>query len=112
MAKFRKKPVVIEAEPFRWGLEDGVIRFNEHIPRDGDKYAAVLRSTRFPGYLERYHSELSERGFESGDWQPYIETLEDKMRIGKDDWIITGVKNERYPCKPDIFEATYEAVEE
>ena len=39
-----------------------------------------------------------------------IHTLEGDMRADPGDWIITGVKGERYPCKPDIFEATYEAV--
>jgi len=42
----------------------------------------------------------------------YINTLEGKMRANPGDWIITGVKGERYPCKPDIFEETYEAVDE
>ena len=37
-----------------------------------------------------------------------IETLEGKMRADVGDWIIKGVKGEFYPCKPDIFEATYE----
>lgn len=40
----------------------------------------------------------------------YIETLEGTMRAEIGDWIITGVKGERYPCKPDIFAATYEPV--
>jgi len=39
-----------------------------------------------------------------------IYTLEGKMNADIGDWIITGVKGERYPCKPDIFEATYEVV--
>lgn len=38
----------------------------------------------------------------------FIETLEGKMRADMGDWIIKGVKGEFYPCKPDIFEATYE----
>jgi len=42
----------------------------------------------------------------------YIETLEGKMIVSSGDWIITGIKGEKYPCKPDIFEATYELVEE
>lgn len=41
-----------------------------------------------------------------------IETLEGTMTANPGDWIITGVKGEQYPCKPDIFEATYEQVEE
>lgn len=39
-----------------------------------------------------------------------IPTLEGKMRTDVGDWIITGVKGEKYPCKPDIFAATYESV--
>lgn len=39
-----------------------------------------------------------------------ISTLEGVMRAGIGDWVIKGVKGEFYPCKPDIFEQTYEAV--
>lgn len=43
---------------------------------------------------------------------PHVHTLEGTSYEVKDgDWIITGVKGEHYPCKPDIFEATYEKVE-
>jgi hypothetical protein len=42
---------------------------------------------------------------------PTIRTLEGEMFVRSSDYIITGVKGEHYPCKPDIFEATYEAVE-
>lgn len=41
-----------------------------------------------------------------------IKTLEGEMRANVGDWIIKGVKGEFYPCKPDIFVATYEPVEE
>ena len=44
--------------------------------------------------------------------KPYIHTLEGPHLVTPGDWIITGVKGEHYPCKPDIFEATYEAVNE
>lgn len=40
-----------------------------------------------------------------------IHTLEGDMVASSGDWIITGIRGEKYPCKPDIFEATYEAVE-
>lgn len=40
-----------------------------------------------------------------------IETLEGTMHADPGDWIITGVKGEQYPCKPDIFEMSYELVE-
>lgn len=82
MAKFRKKPVVIEAVQFR--LVDAVWPDGVESPAEG------------------------ERGFGYG----YIQTLEGRMMVTDGDWIITGVKGEKYPCKPDIFAATYEAVEE
>jgi hypothetical protein len=41
-----------------------------------------------------------------------IHTLEGTMHADAGDFVITGVKGEQYPCKPDIFEATYEKVEE
>jgi len=40
-----------------------------------------------------------------------IDTLEGQHRVSPGDWIITGVAGEKYPCKPHIFEQTYEAVE-
>ena len=40
----------------------------------------------------------------------WIETLEGGHVVRPGDWIITGIKGERYPCRPDIFEATYERV--
>ena len=39
-----------------------------------------------------------------------ITTLEGVMQVSEGDWVITGVKGEKYPCKPDIFEMTYEPV--
>jgi len=60
--------------------------------------------------------------FKNGDhpevWQSHesgfgvIHTLEGDHTVTPGDWIITGVKGEHYPCKPDIFEMTYEKVEE
>jgi len=41
-----------------------------------------------------------------------IETLEGVMTAQSGDWVITGMKGERYPCKPDIFAATYEPAED
>lgn len=41
---------------------------------------------------------------------PHCHTLEGTLKISLGDWIITGIQGERYPCKPDIFEATYERV--
>jgi len=39
---------------------------------------------------------------------PVIETREGTMHVSPGDWVITGVRGERYPCKPDVFELTYE----
>ena len=46
------------------------------------------------------------------DKDMYIETLEGVRHASPGDWIITGVNGEKYPCKPDIFEKTYEPVSE
>lgn len=82
--KFRKKPVVIEA--FMNGL---------HAEPEWFKESSSVR---------REHDEHNDRFI--------IKTLEGEMVAGFGDWIINGVKGEIYPCKSDIFEATYEAVEE
>lgn len=68
MAKFRKKPIVIDAEQ-----------------------------------LNLSHSHVG---------HILIETLEGPLIARHGDWIITGVQGEKYPCKPDIFEMTYEAINE
>ena len=81
--KFRKKPVVIEACQFVDGL----------IPAE---LLVVV------GSLDRI--DVSPEHI-------LIDTLEGVMRADKGDWIIRGVKGEIYPCKPDIFAATYEPVE-
>ena len=84
--KYRKKPVVIEAFQFTIPLSDQM----PHWLQDAVRTKAVT--------------------FHSGD-PPHIEihTLEGTMRGDLNDWIIRGVKGELYPCKPDIFEATYES---
>jgi hypothetical protein len=53
----------------------------------------------------RFRDDISE----SIGW---VETLEGGHIVNRGDWIITGVKGEHYPCKPDIFEMTYEAINE
>jgi hypothetical protein len=86
--KFRKKPVVIEA-----------IRASD----------AIWRARHAWNDLPAWMKAPYERGeilFMSK--QINIHTLEGTMSAFPDDWIICGVKGELYPCKPDIFEATYE----
>lgn len=45
------------------------------------------------------------------DREIHIDTLEGKMKANKGDWIVTGIKGEQYPVKPDIFEKTYSAID-
>lgn len=89
MAKYRKKPVVIEA--VQWKGDN----FNEikQMLKNADENRVIM-----PHHNEDGYSLL-------------IVTLEGEMRANKGDYIIKGVKGEFYPCKPDIFEATYEKVE-
>lgn len=49
-------------------------------------------------------------GFPEGDY-PTIHTLEGDHLVSEGDWVITGVNGEKYPCKPDIFEKTYDPVD-
>lgn len=86
MAKFRKKPVVIEAVQFTG--------FDGSPDLVGQEMALFLESAVI--------------SFKDGGL--VIHTLEGNMRVDVGDWIIKGIKNEFYPCKSDIFEATYELV--
>ena len=87
MSKFRKKPVVIEAH--QWTLD-------EH------QRAAIVQWIRDGG-----HEGVDETGW-LRKHSLAIQTLEGTMIADPGDWIIRGVAGEFYPCKPDIFEATYE----
>ena len=82
MGKFRKKPVVIEA-----------VQFTLHSIEEVEKLVG------------------GDMG-ENAQGEQVIATLEGAMRVSLNDWVIKGVKGEFYPCKPDIFAATYEAVTE
>ena len=94
MAKYRKKPVVIEATQWFKNLPEAhVVR---HFRTVGDEEGGRLCS--HCGQAMQLHG--------------WIDTLEGGHRVCPGDWIITGVKGEQYPCKPDIFEATYERVDE
>lgn len=90
--KYRKKPVVIEAEQFTQERLEAYLFNKEPLPPG----LRVVQSSYHP-------SDRKVWGFTAG-----IETLEGFMKANIGDWIITGVKGEHYPCKPDIFAATYE----
>jgi hypothetical protein len=95
MAKFRKKPVVIEA--IQWSGRE------QQIPEIMDLFGAdgIPRAPDDP----HVHPGL---GFTPADGRLMIPTLEGTMTAQPADWIIRGVRGEVYPCKPDIFAATYE----
>ena len=96
--KYRKKPIVIEAT--QW------FKNGDH-PDDGDPETegGVVRYYRHP---KKYNEDPCQHcGVRMGD-HGWIDTLEAGHNVCPGDWIITGVKGERYPCKPDIFEATYD----
>lgn len=89
MNKYRKKPVVIEAVSLTRNFADQIF---DWIGRDNLRYFNNGEFTEDACYCE-------------------IKTLEGIMIANEDDYIIKGVKGEFYPCKPDIFEMTYEAVD-
>lgn len=96
MNKFRKKPVIVEAE--QWFK---VSDFDPNQKRDVDYY-------RTPSMDGQHKCRHCADIMHNHGW---IDTLEGGHTVCPGDWIITGVNGEKYPCKPDIFEKTYEAVE-
>lgn len=84
--KFRKKPVEVEAIQYKRGE---IIMAVQDFFGEGNGRELV------------YDPVVNEY---------YILTLEGKMHLSWGDWIIRGVKGEYYPCKPDIFQDTYESV--
>jgi len=90
MAKYRKKPVIVEAVQWK---------------QMGDHPAVSPFESDNPSVLCKHCSHyFSEHG--------QCLTLEGKHIVCPGDWIITGVKGELYPCKPDVFEATYSPLDE
>lgn len=122
--KFRKKPVIIEAT--QW-MKNGDHPLDYIEDLDGVDveglariFTGVERKARgWEGDIVRYYRTPSTDGhtpckhcgqiMHDHGW---IDTLEGGHIVCPGDWIITGVKGEHYPCKPDIFKATYEMVEE
>jgi len=89
MRKYRKKPVVIEAVQLKRNFAELAIA---EIPKELFGNYNIGEFAEDSCYLE-------------------IKTLEGVMTASEGDYIIKGINGEFYPCKPDIFEATYEAVE-
>ena len=111
--KFRKKPVVIEAT--QW-FQNGdhpedkcmqLLSMGEASPESFLSEGKVVRYFRHPNISGKQKcSKCGETMYNHG----WIDTLEDGHNVCPKDWIITGIKGEYYPCKPDIFEQTYEKV--
>lgn len=96
MARYRKKPVEIEAWPVDY--------LNHQAANDWSMLPATIQMAyELGGWVFGAESEDGRRGI-------YVPTLEGSLFAAPGDWIIQGVKGEFYPCKPDIFEATYEEV--
>jgi hypothetical protein len=92
--KFRKIPVEIDAVHYDGTNRDSIAAFM------GGPRQAQVEARPLPGPGRGMHDGI------------VIHTLEGDMKASVGDWIIKGVKGEFYPCKPDIFAATYEAVED
>lgn len=99
-AKYRKLPVVIEAMRFEGGAENA---------------SPIIDWVLSGGGTARYHAANDPRPVHGrADWEQAspehlaIDTLEGTHRASVGDWVIRGVQGEFYPCKPGVFEATYE----
>lgn len=90
MAKYRKKPVVIEAIQFREGNFQEILNFS---------LGKAKRRIAYEGNTLIETNTID------------ISTLEGVMNATEGDYIIKGIENEFYPCKPNIFEKSYELVE-
>lgn len=74
------------------------------------KKPVVIEAVRWHGPGDEMEIGAPVLGMTCRQGAPYIPTLEGDMYLTPGDWIIRGVKGEFYPCKPEIFEATYEEV--
>lgn len=111
MPRFRKKPVVIEAVQFHGNK----VHAGPNPPRVTSEFSEE------PAWLTDALVEANENNRAPVDLQPgkvsrdgagmVISTLEGVMRVERGGWIIRGIAGELYPCRDDVFQATYEAVE-
>ena len=123
MAQFRKKAVVVEAtqwfkngdhpddyaKPIHNTERGHPIIYSSQHQRINDWEGQVVRRHRTPDEPSATGCRHCGRDMHDHGW---VDTLEGGHIVCPGDWVITGVAGEHYPCKPDIFEATYELVEE
>ena len=94
--KYRKKPVVIEAFKYNYN--------------DNDNEKTIAYPHWFIDAVKNDDVHILAPETAGGADIIEIKTLEGAMRVSDGDYIIQGIKGEIYPCKPDIFEATYDKV--
>ena len=98
MAKYRKKPVVIEAVQLRWDTWDEICEFAD---------VGTLEDGKSTGTT----TDLDGNPFSDDGPGLLILTLGGPILAYPGDWIIKGVEGELYPCKPDIFDKIHDLVE-
>lgn len=104
--KARKKPVIVDVVRFvGWNKEIEGTPFYQ-IYDSGSAFSNV------PSWLEEALIKEKIKSNVPYQWRIYVSTLEGDMRADEGDYIIQGVNGEIYPCKPDIFEKTYEIIED
>lgn len=112
---FKKKPVIIRAAQWFRNGDHPDDAATEILYHPGDiPYKKVVRE----GAVVRYYrhptvsgDSLCEQCGKPHHIHGWIDTLEQGHRVCPGDWIITGINGEMYPCKPDIFDATYSPAE-
>jgi hypothetical protein len=107
MAKYRKKPVVIEAN--QWFQNGDHPKDDTHqMPEGWLTEGHIVRRFNRP---DKSGDSLCEKCGKTMQAHGWVDTLEGGHIVCPGDFIIEGVQGEFYPCKPDIFEATYEPAE-
>lgn len=98
MAKYKKKPVIIDAIQYKI-IKEIPCKFGVHKESNSMDIATFMEE-------KIQHVHFDQRGEYIN-----IETLEGTMRADVGDYIIKGINGEFYPCKPDIFEKSYDLVD-
>ncbi|WP_426269203.1 hypothetical protein ACN9MB_13325 [Dyella kyungheensis] len=104
MSWFVKKPIAVEAVQFTREMAEGSVELPEGVKMTRRTLGPYKRFPEYANdgkYLTNYSTCHAH----------HVETLEGRMDVQIGDWIITGVAGEKYPCKPYIFDATYDKVE-
>ena len=114
MPKYRKKPIVVEAH--QWHKNgDHPLDFSERVSSPDDSEATFLSEGKV---VRRFrHPDINgdqscRRCGEIMHIHGWIDTSDGGHTVCPGDWIITGVQGEHYPCKPDIFQKTYEVIDD